>query len=123
MRKYAGLLLRAALAFSFLYPPIAAWSDPFTWLGYIPHFVTAFWPFSNLLLLHTFGIVEIILALWILSGRKIYIPCALAAFILLFIVVTNTDQFDVLFRDLSIAALAVSLAIRNWPKKESTAIS
>jgi uncharacterized membrane protein YphA (DoxX/SURF4 family) len=114
MRKFAGLLLRASLAFSFLYPPIAAWSDPLTWVGYIPHFV----PFDHLILLHVFGVLEIILALWVLSGRKIFIPSILMGFILLFIVVTNTDQFDVLFRDLSIVGVAFAVALWNWPKKE-----
>jgi len=118
MRTFAGLLLRAALAFSFLYPPIAAWFDPFTWLGYIPHFATALWPFGNIVLLHSFGVLEIILALWVLSGRKIFIPSVLMGFILLFIVVTNTDQFDVLFRDLTIAGVAFALALWNWPKKQ-----
>lgn len=118
MKKFGGLVLRVSLAFSFLYPPIAAWSDPFTWLGYIPRFVTVLWPFGNLSLLHTFGIVEIVLALWVLWGKRIHIPAALMCFILLFIVVTNVDQFDVLFRDLTIAGLALSVALWHWPKKE-----
>ncbi len=118
MKKFGYLLLRAALAFSFIYPPVAAWFDPFTWLGYIPHFVTVIWPLSNMSLLHTFGIVEIILALWVLWGKKIVIPCAFMGFILLFIVVTNVDQFDTLFRDLTIAALAFALVLWNWPKKD-----
>lgn len=124
MRKFAYFTLRASLAFAFIYPPVAAWFDPFTWLGYIPHFVAIFWTIftfgllSNTALLHTFGIVELVLAGWVLWGKNIFIPCALMLFILLFIVVTNVDQFDTLFRDLSIAGLALALMFLNWPKKE-----
>lgn len=117
MRRWVDLLLRISLAFAFLYPPIAAWGDPFTWLAYIPHFVAALWPLPTLWLLHLFGVVEIVLAGWLLYGWRAHIPAALMAFILLFIIVTNTDQFDVLFRDLTIAGLAVALSIRHWPKR------
>jgi hypothetical protein len=117
MRRFSGLLLRLSLAFAFLYPPIAAWSDPFTWLGYIPHFVTQLWPLSNLVLLHTFGVVEIVLALWLVWGRRAHIPAAVMCFLLLFIVVTNLDQLDVLFRDIALAGLALALALMYWPRQ------
>src|SRR4051812_42810767 len=110
MSRGADLVLGIALAFSLLYPPLSALGDSASWIGYIPSFVLALWPFSDVALLHTFGAIEIILALWILSGWRIWIPAALAALILLVIVATNTNQFIVLFRDLSIAGLAVGLA-------------
>jgi uncharacterized membrane protein YphA (DoxX/SURF4 family) len=117
MRRYADLLLRVALAFSLIYPPFSALSDASNWIGYIPLFALRLWPWSALSLLHTFGVVEVVLALWILSGWKIWMPSALAGFILLVIVLTNADQFIVLFRDLSIAGLAFGLALRHFPKR------
>ncbi|MFZ1987804.1 MAG: hypothetical protein WAV21_02100 [Minisyncoccia bacterium] len=118
MKEKAGdFLLRAGLALSFLYPPVAAWSDPFTWLGYIPSWTLDLWPFTDVSLLHLFGALEIILALWILSGRKIAVPSIICGLILVFIVATNPSQFEVLFRDLSIAALAFALAATHCQKK------
>jgi len=110
--RAAHLALRLGTAFAFLYPPIAAIFDPYSWEGYFPAFVRAI-PVDRLVLLHAFGAVEVVVALWILSGRKIRIPSALAMLMLLTIVFFNWNQLDVLFRDLSIAAMTLALLL--WP--------
>ena len=116
MRGFPNLLLRIALAFAFLYPPINAYVDPNSWIGYFPHFMR-FLP--GVLLLHSFGVVEVVIALWILSGFKIFWPCLAAAALLIAIVGFNLPQFQVVFRDLSIAGMALSLALMNLPKRAS----
>jgi uncharacterized membrane protein YphA (DoxX/SURF4 family) len=116
MRKSADWLLRIALAFSFLYPPINAWTNPFSWSGYIAKFALAAWPWGDLSLLHTFGVAEIVLAVWLLSGWRIWIPATLMGLILVVIVATNPGQFEVLFRDLSIAGLAFGIAFFHSPR-------
>lgn len=108
------LLLRIAVAFSFAYPPVAALIDPDSWLGYFPAFIP-----SSLLMLHIFGAIEIAIALWILFGKRIVIPCALAALILFAIVAFNASQFDILFRDVSIALAAIALALVNLRKQRA----
>jgi len=108
----AELLLRLAVAFSFAYPPIAALADPDSWIGYFPAFVPA-----TLTMLHIFGVIEIGIALWILFGKRIFIPSAVAALMLLAIVMFNGVQFDILFRDVSIALAALSLAWMHFPRK------
>ncbi len=105
----AEWVLRAGVAFAFLYPPINAFSDPVSWIGYFPSFVHGYVP--DEVLLHGFGAVEIILALWILSGWKIIWPCFIAAAMLVAIVAFNLPQLQILFRDLSIAAMAVGLGL------------
>jgi uncharacterized membrane protein YphA (DoxX/SURF4 family) len=115
----AHLLLRLAVAFAFLYPPIAALTDPDSWLGYFPPYFFSL-GVPEAILLHAFGVVEVILALWILSGKNIRVPAALATLALLLIVVLNANQFGVLFRDLSIAA--ASLALFFWPTAESSPV-
>src|SRR3989344_3175185 len=105
------LLLRLAVAFSFAYPAISAVFDPESWLGYFPAFLP-----PSLLLLHAFGALEIVIALWILFGKRVWIPSALAALILLAIVAFNGAQFDILFRDVAIALAALSLAWLHHPK-------
>ncbi len=115
--RTAYLLLRIGAAFAFLYPPLSAlFGDPYTWFGYFPQFAQGYVP--DMLLLHAFGVVEIGIGLWILSGYKIFIPAMLATAMLLGIVVFNLSQFDVLFRDLTIACLTLSLALMHAPKKE-----
>ncbi len=112
------IILRVGLAFSFLYPAIHAWFHPDSWIGYIPAFALSLWPASDLLLLHLFGALEIVLALWLLSGWKIRIPAATTFFLLLFVVFTNLNQFEVLFRDLGLAAMSLFLFVRSGPRAD-----
>jgi uncharacterized membrane protein YphA (DoxX/SURF4 family) len=109
--KLADFVLRAGLAFAFLYPPYAAWKDPPAWLAYFPPFMHGWVPPE--ILLHSFGALEVLLAIWILSGWRIFWPCIIAAAMLLGIVLFNTPEFSVLFRDLSIAAMALALAFMH----------
>lgn len=106
-------MLRIGAAFAFLYPSIVAVFDPVSWLGYFPHFIFAL-PIDSFVLLHGFGIIEIVLALWMLSGWRIRIPALLMTVMLFAIVAFNLAQIDIVFRDLSIAALTLALAL--WPK-------
>lgn len=109
------LLLRLGVAFAFLYPPVNAIIDPYAWVGYFPSFVRDIG--SEMLILHVFGLIEVIIGLWILSGRKIFLPSVAATVALLGIVVFNLGDFQVLFRDLSIAAMSLALALLHRPQK------
>jgi hypothetical protein len=108
-------VLRIAIALSFLYPPLAALTDPYSWSGYFPSFLTAILGTNTLLFLHAFGIVEVAIALWVLFGKRILIPSILAALMLLAIVGFNLAQFPILFRDISIALAALALAFMHRP--------
>lgn len=81
------------------------------WVGYIPEWAVALAPMSAISMLHFFGVIEIILGVWILIGRTVRIPAYIAGGILLFITVTNPTQFVILFRDISLALAAFALAI------------
>ena len=111
-QRIAEIILRIGVAFAFLYPPIDAMVNPYSWIGYFPAFIKGIVP--DLVLLHTFGVVEIIIAFWILSGWRIFIPSLIATGMLLGIVFFNHNDFEVLFRDLSIAAMTLSLAVVSW---------
>ena len=111
--QLAHLTLRIGAAFAFLYPAIAAVADPTSWLGYFPQIIRGL-PIEPLVLLQSFGIIEVALAVWILSGWKIFIPALLATFILVGIVLFNLTQIDIVFRDISIALMTLALVF--WPK-------
>lgn len=110
---WADWVLRAGLAFAFLYPPINALGDPFSWIGYFPAFTRGI--VDDALLLHAFGVVEVVIALWILWGRYVFYPALAALMMLVGIVAFNTSEFQVTFRDLSIAAIALYLCIKHYP--------
>lgn len=113
-----SLLLRAGVAFAFLYPPINALFDPYSWLGYFPKFMHGV--VSDAVLLHGFGAIEAVLALWILSGRNIFLPSTVATLMLLAIVLFNLQDFQVVFRDLSLAAMTLALALGAYRKRSGT---
>lgn len=113
-QKIADVLLRLGVGFAFLYPPIDALWNPDSWIGYFPplvHLAAQHAGVPDLVLLHAFGVLEVVLALWIFSGWKIFWPALAAATLLCAIVITNPSQFEVLFRDLSLAAAALALAL------------
>ncbi len=110
--RIVHLLLRAGVAFAFLYPSLNALVDPYAWIGYFPSFVKGYLP--DFLLLHIFGVVEVVIALWILSGWRIGWPCVIATVMLVGIVVFNIPNFQVVFRDLSIAAMSLALAVISY---------
>ncbi len=84
MQKSTARILRIGLAFAILYPPLDALVDPYSWIGYFPPWMHGYVP--DLVLLHAFGAVEIVIALWLLSGWKVFYP-ALAAMCLLLAIV------------------------------------
>ena len=110
------LLLRIGVAFVFLYPPIAAIGSPLEWNSYMPDFLSLF-PVKQFVLLHIAGVVEIIIALWILSGRQIFVPSVVASLFLFVFTIANLDQFEIVFRNIAILTMTVSLSIWSYDSK------
>jgi hypothetical protein len=118
-RGLEDLVVRIGVAFAFLYPAIDEIFDPYSWIGYFPKWVHGYVP--DLVLLHSFGAVEVIIALWILWGRRIFWPSLVAVCILMAIVLSDFADFQILFRDMTIAAAALALAVSRskWGKSRS----
>ncbi len=114
--RTANLLARVGVAFAFLYPPIDALFDPYSWLGYFPKFMHGILP--DMVLLHSFGVVEMLIALWIISGKKIFLPSVVATLMLVAIVLFNPQDFQIVFRDVSIAAMSAALAVDAWRRNK-----
>lgn len=122
--KRVDWILRIGLAFAFIFPAIDEIFDPYSWLGYFPQAIVQAaqsMGIPNLVLLHSFGTIEVIIGLWLLSGWKLFWPSCIALLMLLAIVILDSPggQFEVLFRDLSIASIALALAVAHYPRRVS----
>lgn len=113
--RSVDIFLRLGVSFAFLFPAINAVFDPYSWIGYFPVFLRGIVP--DAALLHIFGVVEVILAIWILSGRRVFYPSLVCAGMLFLIVVLNLGDFQVLFRDIPIMFMALALAVMHRPSR------
>ena len=109
--RLIDLILRAGAAFALLFPAINAIFDSDAWIGYFPRFMRGIVP--DPVLLHAFGAIEVVIALWLLSGKHLFWPASAATCLLAAVVLFNVNGFQVVFRDLSIAALTLALAIKH----------
>lgn len=117
--RLISFLLRVGIANAFLYAAIAAFLDPFSWVGFMPSWIDAVIPRS--ILLSLFSTYEIVLALWLLSGKQIFRAATLSSVTLFFIILFNISSLDILFRDVPIffAGLAlITLVVK--PRDSST---
>ena len=113
--KIVSLLLRAGIAFTLIYASIAGFLNPGAWVGFIPDFIDKM--FGAELSLKMNGVIEIILALWILSGKKIFYPALISGIFMFGIIMLNLGAFDILFRDVAVLLMAAALAVLEFDKK------
>lgn len=111
------MLLRIGLAVVFLYAAVAATITPSAWIGYIPQSIRDYAPVPEAVLLHLFSAYQVALAVWILSGRKLFYASIVAALTLIGIIVANISLIDILFRDIAIFFAALALAALSRPRK------
>jgi len=107
----ASWLLRTGLAFVFAYAGLASLQHPLEWVGYLPTFMTRH--VSATTLIKFFAVYELALATWLLSGKYLRYAGLLAGLTLLGIVITNTGQLIVTFRDVGLACMALALAAQS----------
>ena len=110
-----SFFLRSGLAIVFLYAGIASLISPENWIGYIPQFIQNNFPTSILLIL--FSVYEISIGLWLLSNKKIFYASILSSKIMFLIIIFNFSVFDVVFRDIAILFMAISLVILSKGEK------
>ena len=111
MKQEASILLRLSLAFAFGYAAISELMNPDAWLSFFPSWLGQIWPLSNWLII--FAATEILLALWIMSGEKLFWAGLTAAAVLFAITLSNLFAMDIVFRDLSLCLAAMALAVLN----------
>lgn len=114
---YALLILRVGIAFVFIYAAVASFLTPNAWIGFFPQEMRGIVPDETLLF--GFSIFELILGVWLLSGFKLFYASVLASLATLGIIVTNLGAMDIIFRDVTILAACIALAIESrLPQKK-----
>lgn len=111
-QRRAEYILRIGLAFSFIYAALGGFLEPTNWIGYFPSFLKDIIPDATLLVL--WGIFELVIAIWILFGKKIFLPALIAGLSIVGVVVFNWGARDIVFRDISIAAMAFALVLLHY---------
>ena len=114
--KMVSFLLRVSIASVFLYAAIGATLQPQNWIWYIPQFARNIIPGD--ILLHGFSVYQLLLSLWILSGKKTFYAALLASVTFLGIIAVNIDVVDVLFRDFAIFFASLALAVGSYKGKK-----
>lgn len=114
-QKIAWLIVRLGVAFCFIYAAVAGYLDPESWIGWFPKFMRDMIP--ELILLKIWGVYEFITGVWILSGKKIFIPSVLASLSLAGLILANFSAMDVIFRDVTILFSTIALAVESFPNK------
>ena len=110
----SNLLLRIGLAFVFLYAGMGAFINPNSWVGFIPNignFIT------KAILLQIHSIINVLLALWLLSNKKIFYASIISSIFLFAIIIFNLNSFEIVFRDVAILLMAIALSVLSWEKK------
>ncbi len=111
--RIVWFLLRFGVAFTFLFAAISAFVNPSPWLSYFPSFLRTM--MSDATLLYMWGGAEIVIGVWILSGKKIFIPSIMAAGLMLGIFIFDFGSIKVIFRNVCILSTSIALAIITNP--------
>lgn len=108
-KQIAVWALRLGLAFAFLYPAISSLITPSDWIGFVPRAMREL--FGGDQFLTVFSIIEILIGAGVLFMRRPLISLYAAIGVLAVVVYFNLGAFDLVFRDISIIAMAIALAV------------
>ncbi len=107
----ASLFLRIGLAFVFIFAALSAFFNSQAWIGYVPTFIGNTITRGYFLFVH--DIVNLVLGIWLLSGKKTYWAAIVSAIVLAGITLTNLNVFLITFRDVGLFFAAVALAVMS----------
>ena len=109
----SDLLIRAGLAFVFMYAGVAIFIEPANWVGYLPLFLEDIGlglSLNEWLKVH--GVFDIVLGVWILSGLwRAYAGVIAGVTFVLITGFSGTESLVVTFRNIGLACMAFSYAI------------
>src|ERR1700733_9502936 len=114
--KLAMYLLRIGMAFVLLYASFEIYVHPTNFLKFVPPFIVDLVPLQPFL--DFFGVAEVFLALWLLSGWKGAYPALLSVLMVIGITVCNTEYFQGLFRNVAMAFGGLALLALEAKSRE-----
>lgn len=106
-------VLRVGLAFTLLYAGIDSLLSPSDWIGFVPVWVQSL-HITRLFALQSHSVVEIVLAVLLLTGWQKRAVASLVFLDILAIIMVNgfgPSVFQVTFRDVGLLAIALYLAL------------
>ncbi|OIO80356.1 hypothetical protein AUJ84_03885 [Candidatus Pacearchaeota archaeon CG1_02_32_132] len=106
----ADLSLRIGLGFVFVYVAFSAFMDPNSWVGFIPSFLRVI---GEGLAINLHIAFNLILGLWLFSGKGKYYSAIVSVVALFLIVTFNLGAIDIIFRDIGLILSAIALALLN----------
>lgn len=118
MRKstVAKWCLRLGLAFVFIYASVEIFISPERFLKYVPELMRTAIPAD--IFLPVFGVSELVLAAWLISGWKGAYPSMLSALMMVAIVACNMEHFQILFRNVAIGFGALALVFLEYTNSD-----
>ena len=112
---WISFFLRFGLAFVFVYAGISAFINPQNWIGFVPTFIGNF--ITRGFVLMGFSILEIILGIGLLFNYKTYYLSIISMIFLGVIMLPNTLILDIIFRDVAIFLMALTLMVLSKKNK------
>jgi len=112
---FISFLLRSGTAIVFFYAAFSAFLNPGAWVSFVPGFIARIIPVNTFLIL--WGLYEVLLAFWLLSGWKPFKAAVTATITMFLIVFFNVIGLDIVFRDIAILLSTASLAIIHYKQK------
>lgn len=113
--KLVSFSLRAGLSIVFFYAAVSAFLSPESWVGFIPLFIRKIIDPLIFLKIHSIG--ELILGLWLLSNKRIFYAAILCSLSMISIIVFNFGALDIVFRDIAILFMSISLALLSYKER------
>ncbi len=104
-----SFLFRTSIASAYLYAGLGSLLDPNSWIGFLPSFINN--STSGATFLTIFSIAEVILGIWIISGKKPYLSSAFSTAIMFLIIAFNLELLDIVFRDIPILFASIGLMV------------
>ncbi len=104
-------LIRAGLVFVFLYAAVSTLMHPLEWVGFLPSVITN--NFNAITFVKLLAIYEIVLVVWLVSGKYLKYTALIVSLTLIGIIITNLNQLIVTFRDVGLLFAALALFVHE----------
>jgi hypothetical protein len=118
--QWARFILRFGLAFVFLYAAYISLLHTQLDYMFVPGFISQIIPID--LFLRVYGIFEISLALWLLSGKLGFYSALVSAGLIISLTTVNISEINTLFRNVAIITGAITLAVLSSKKTSPSSL-